>query len=120
MHFVIYLPTSFYSGIAATIIELLQVINEVNSHASLTYEFVSGTLKAQSRSGIIFPSSTKAKRRADVLILVAGLGSAVNSDISLLEDEARRAAPHIQKAQQQGAVIAATCGASYFLAYAGL
>ncbi|HEY5746478.1 MAG TPA: helix-turn-helix domain-containing protein [Chryseolinea sp.] len=120
MHFVVYLPASFYSAMAATIVELLQVINEVNPRASLTYEFVSGTPQAQSRSGLSFPSSTKAKRKADVFVLLAGLGSGINADISQLEEEARKAAPYIKKAQQQGAVIAATCAASYFLAHAGL
>ena len=120
MHFVIYLPTLFYSAIAATIVELLQVINEVNPKASLTHEFVSVSSQAKSRSGISFPSSKKAKRKADVFVLLAGLGSEIDPDIAVLENEARMAAPYIQKAQQQGAIIAATCAASYFLAHAGL
>jgi transcriptional regulator GlxA family with amidase domain len=56
----------------------------------------------------------------DVLILLTGLGSELAPTPALLDVESRRAYPLLKQALKQGAVIAATCGAAYILADAGI
>ncbi|MBS0030697.1 GlxA family transcriptional regulator [Chitinophaga sp. 22321] len=120
MHFVIYLPSGFYAAIAASVVEILQAVNEVNGSEVFTFEFVSKHAHAVSRSAISFNAGTKPAKKADVLILLTGAGAQVTPGIHLLAAEAKQAAPFIKAAQRRGAVIAATCGAPYLLAANGV
>ncbi|HEX6432340.1 MAG TPA: hypothetical protein VF008_31825, partial [Niastella sp.] len=89
MHFVIYLPSGFYSAIASTIVEILQAINEFNKPEPFTFEFVSPYKKAISRSGIVFMAKERPSRKIDVLVLLTGRGAEVTPTRELLDEEAR-------------------------------
>lgn len=120
MHFVIFLPQGFYAAIAATIAETLQAINDQTRPDTITYEFVSSKKHAVSRSGIVFQSNAKPSRKMDVLILLTSLGAEMNPSTKLMKEENEETRPLLKKAQEQGTVIAATCGAAYLLASSGL
>jgi transcriptional regulator GlxA family with amidase domain len=120
VHVVIYLPSAFYAAIAATIIETLAAVNEVSSAKVFSFEFVAKRALAISKSGIRFKASTEPSKKMDVLILLAGAESEIPQTVRLLEQETKRVLPLIERAQRQGSVIAATCGASYLLAGAGI
>lgn len=120
MHFVIYLPSGFYAAIASSLVEVLQAMNTVNESEVFTFEFVSKHAHAVSRSAISFNARTTPSKKADVLILLAGAGAQATPEHHLLALEAKRAAPFIKAAQRHGAIIAATCGASYLLAANGV
>ena len=120
MHVVIYLPSAFYAAIAATIIETLAAVNEVSSAKVFSFEFVAKRALAISKSGIRFKANTEPSKKMDVLILLAGAESEIPQTVRLLEQETKRVLPLIERAQRQGSVIAATCGASYLLAGAGI
>ncbi|HYZ83984.1 MAG TPA: helix-turn-helix domain-containing protein [Bryobacteraceae bacterium] len=116
----IYLPPLFYSGIASSVVETLQVVNDVTGSEAFSFEFVSAQRDVMSRSGICFRAKARASRKIDVLILLAGTGIGTGHTSQLLEEEIARAKPFILCAQRQGAILAATCGASYLLAGLGL
>ena len=120
MHFVIYLPSGFYSAIASTIVEILQAINEFNKPEPFTFEFVSPYKQAVSRSGIVFMAKKRPSQKIDVLVLLTGRGSEVTPTSELLDEEARQAEQLIKTAQKQKALITATCGAAYLLAASGI
>jgi transcriptional regulator GlxA family with amidase domain len=120
MHVVVYLPTAFYSAIASTIVETLQAVNELGRSPAFSYEFVSHEPRAVSRSGIVFRAKTQPSRKMDVLILLAGMKAETARTLRLLEEETIRVTPLIKRAQREGAIIAATCGAAYMLAGSGL
>lgn len=120
MHVAVYLPPQFYSGIASTVVETLQVVNDVSGSEVFTFEFVAAEPGVVSRSGIQFRARPRASRKIDVLILLASTGIGTGHTLQLLEEEIARAKPFILCAQKQCAVIAATCGASYLLAGLGL
>lgn len=120
MHFVIYLPSGFYSAIASTFVEILQAINEFNEPRPFTFEFVSPNKQAVSRSGIIFNTKSRPSKKIDVLVLLSGLGSEAVSMPERLAEEWRIAKPLIKTAQKQQAILAATCGAAYMLAASGI
>lgn len=120
MHFVIYLPSGFYSAIASTFVEILQAINDLNEPKPFTFEFVSPYRQAVSRSGITFNAKNRPSKKIDVLVLLSGLGSEVISTPKLLDEEWRIAKPLIESAQKQQAILTATCGASYMLAASGI
>lgn len=120
MHFVLYLPRNFYAGVAASLIEMIGAINEVSKKEVLTLEVIATGKSARSRSGLTIATQTRTSRKIDVLLLLAGAGAELQPDAGLLKKEYRQASPLIQQAQRNGAILAATCGASFFLAYAGL
>lgn len=120
MHVAVYLPPSFYSGIASSVVETLQVVNDVSGSEAFSFEFVSSQPNAVSRSGICFRAKPRASRKIDVLILLAGTGREASHTVQLLEEEIARARPFVSCARKQRAIIAATCGASYLLAGLGL
>ncbi len=119
MHFVIYIPAGFYAALAATIVEILQATNDITG-SKFTYEFVSPQPEAVSRSGISFTAKRRPSQKMDVLVLLAGIESEPLQTLEVLERETERAAPLIQKALYDNALIAASCGASYLLAANGL
>jgi transcriptional regulator GlxA family with amidase domain len=119
-HITLWLPTSFYSAVASTIVETLQVVNDVSASPVFTYEFVSRARQPVSTTGVRFLSRAKPSRKMDALILLAPPGLDVHQLTQSLDEEARYARPLIQLARGQGASIAALCGASYLLADAGL
>jgi C4-dicarboxylate transporter len=59
----IWLPSSFYSAVASTIVETLQVVNDVRASAVFTYEFVSRTPQPVSTTGIRFSARAKPSRK---------------------------------------------------------
>jgi transcriptional regulator GlxA family with amidase domain len=120
MHVAVYLPPLFYSGIAPSVVETLQVVNDVSGSEAFSFEFVAAQPNVVSRSGICFRTRARASRKIDVLILLAGTGIGTGRTVQLLEEEIARAKPFILCAQKQCAIIAATCGASYLLAGLGL
>jgi transcriptional regulator GlxA family with amidase domain len=120
MHVVLYLPGSFYSAIASAFVETLQAVNDVSGSEVFTFEFVSRTNRARSKSGILFPAKSRPTRPMDVLVLLTGAGTSVLESVKTLEEESERSRSLILLAKRQGALIAATCGASYILANLGL
>jgi transcriptional regulator GlxA family with amidase domain len=120
MHVVVYLSSGFYAAIAATIIETLQAVNSVSGAEVFSFEFVAKRARAVSSSGIRFQASTEPTKKMDVLILLAGAESEAARTIQLLDRETKHVLPLIHEAQRQKSIIAATCGASYFLAGSGI
>jgi transcriptional regulator GlxA family with amidase domain len=120
MHVVVYLSSGFYAAIAATIIETLQAVNSVSGAEVFSFEFVAKRARAVSSSGIRFQASTEPTKKMDVLILLAGAESEAAQTIQLLDRETKHVLPLIHEAQRQKSIIAATCGASYFLAGSGI
>lgn len=119
-HIAIWLPSSFYSAVASTIVETLQVVNDVSSTAVFTYEFLSRTRQPVSTTGIRFSARAQPSRKMDALILLAPPGLDVQQLTRSLDHERQYTRPLIELAQEQRASIAALCGASYLLADAGL
>jgi transcriptional regulator GlxA family with amidase domain len=95
-------------------------VNEVSGAKVFSFEFVAKRALAISKSGIRFKANTEPSKKMDVLILLAGAESEIPQTVRLLEQETKRVLPLIERAQRQGSVIAATCGASYLLAGAGI
>lgn len=120
MHVVLYLPEAFYSAIASTFVETLQAINGVRGDEAFSFEFVSKNDHACSKSGVIYPVKSHPSRKMDVLVLLTGVGLNVMESVCALEEESERAKSLVLLAKRQGALIAATCGASYILAKLGL
>lgn len=120
MHVVVYLPFFFYAGIASTIVETLQAVNEVSGDEVFSFEFVAKHPQVKSKSGITFMASRRPSRKMDVLILLAGLRPDAGATLRLLERESKRVRPLIELAQEQEAIIATTCAAAYLLAATGL
>src|ERR1700751_33920 len=120
MHIVVYLSSGFYAAIAATIIETLQAVNSVSGTKIFSFEFVAKQARAVSKSGIRFNANTTPSKKIDVLILLAGAEAEVAQTIQLLDREMKHVLPRIHQALRQGSIIAATCGASYFLAGSGI
>jgi len=120
MHVVVYLSSGFYAAIAATIIETLQAVNSVSGIKTFSFEFVAKQSRAVSKSGIRFKANTEPSKKIDVLILLAGAEAEAAQTIHLLDRETKHVLPLIHQAQRQGSLIAATCGASYFLAGSGI
>jgi transcriptional regulator GlxA family with amidase domain len=120
MHVVVYLSSGFYAAIAATVIETLQAVNSVSGATIFSFEFVAKQARPVSRSGIRFLAKATPSKKMDVLILLAGAESEAARTIQLLDQETKHVLPLIQDAHRQGSIIAATCGASYFLAGSGI
>jgi transcriptional regulator GlxA family with amidase domain len=124
MHVAIYLPPSFYSAIASTIVETLQAVNSVGASPAFSFEFLSRHSRAVSRSGIVFPAKTKPSHKMDVLMLLAGANAAIDGDarqmLRAMDEEIPHVAPLVDRAVRQDAIIAATCAAPYLLAGAGV
>jgi transcriptional regulator GlxA family with amidase domain len=120
VHVVIWLPSVFYSAVASTIVETLQLVNDVNRSQVFSYEFVSRHSPAVSTIGISFPAKPRASRKMDLLLLVAVPGLELPDLLRTLDSESKYARPVIALARRQDAVIAAHCGASYLLAGSGM
>lgn len=120
IHVAIWLPASFYSAVAATLVEMLELVNALRREPAFTFEFVARAAVAAASSGIAFPARPQPTAPVDVLVLLAMPGLNVPEMLRALAEESGHARPLIDQAQQQGAIIAAHCGATYFLADAGL
>jgi AraC family transcriptional regulator, transcriptional activator FtrA len=120
VHVVIWLPSNFYSAVAATMAEMLELVNTVRRAPVFSVEFVSRQPAATATTGIRFPTRRASSRPIDVLILLAMPGLAVPELVRALETETPHALRLIEQARLRGAIIAAHCGASYFLAASGL
>jgi transcriptional regulator GlxA family with amidase domain len=119
IHVVIWFPGSFYSAVAATIVEILELVNDLRRSKTFTFEFVSNDSPARSTSGITFPASGAPSRKMDVLILLAMPGIHVPNLLRALEAETAESNQIIGLAKHDGAVIAAHCGGCYLLASSG-
>jgi transcriptional regulator GlxA family with amidase domain len=119
MHFVIYLPEFFYAAVASSIAEVLEAVNDLSGKSVVSHEFISKRSSCISRSGIRFRATREPTKAMDVLILLAGMQPSEAETVRLLERDAREVRPLIEQARMQDARIAATCGASYFLADSG-
>lgn len=117
---VIWLPSAFYSAVAATLAEMFELLNLIEGEERIAVEFVSAASPATSQSGVSFPCKAAPSGKMDALILLANPGLPGPDLMRLLERESRSAATIIEMAQRQKAIIAGHCGASYFLADAGL
>ena len=120
IHVVIWLPSTFYSAVAAALVEMFELVNAIRRAPAFSFEFVSRRADATSTSGITFAAKPEPSRRMDALVLLAMPGLLVPELLRALEAESQYAKPLIAKAQRDDAIIAAHCGASYFLAEAGL
>jgi transcriptional regulator GlxA family with amidase domain len=120
VHIVIYLPFNFYSAIASTIVETFQAVTGVNPARSFSFEFISKQPRAVSKSGIIFPTRRRPSRKMDILFLLAGVKADIPGTLQLLDEESARVKGLIDLARKQQTIIAATCGATWLLASAGL
>jgi transcriptional regulator GlxA family with amidase domain len=119
IHVVIWLPTTFYSVVAATLVEMFELVNTIRREAIFSFEFVARQAAASTSSGIVFPTLRKPSRPMDVLILLAMPGLNVPELLDALDKESRHAKPMLALARRDGAIIAAHCAASYFLADGG-
>ncbi|RWQ36616.1 MAG: helix-turn-helix domain-containing protein [Mesorhizobium sp.] len=120
LHAVIWLPSTFYSAVAATLVEMFELVNTIRGAPAISFEFVARQADATTTPGISFHTRRKPSQRMDLLILLAMPGMQIPELVAALEEESRHAAPLIASAQRDGAIIAAHCGAGYFLADAGL
>ncbi|MGK9165611.1 helix-turn-helix domain-containing protein [Inquilinus limosus] len=120
IHVAIWLPASFYSAVAATLVETLELVNALRREPAFSFEFVARAAMAAATSGIAFPAKPEPTAPVDVLVLLAMPGLNVPEMLQALAEESGHARPLIDQARQQGAIIAAHCGAAYFLADAGL
>jgi transcriptional regulator GlxA family with amidase domain len=120
IHVVFWLPGRFYSAVAATLVEMLEIASLVRGTPGFSFEFVSRKPNPESTSGMSFPSRVKPSKPADVLVLLGTPGLQVAELVRSLAAESAHAAPHIVAARRRKALIAAHCSASYYLADAGL
>jgi transcriptional regulator GlxA family with amidase domain len=120
VHIVIWLPIAFYSAVAATLAEMFELVNTIRREDVLSFEFVSRQPDAKASAGISFATRPEPSRPMDALILLAVPGIQLPDLLRDLEQESRHARPLIALAAASDAIIAAHCGASYFLAEAGL
>ncbi|TGQ45851.1 MULTISPECIES: helix-turn-helix domain-containing protein [unclassified Mesorhizobium] len=120
VHAVIWLPSTFYSAVAATLVEMFDLVNTIRGAPAISFEFVARQADATTTPGISFHTRREPSRRMDLLILLAMPGMQVPELVAALEEESRHARPLISRARRERAIIAAHCGAGYFLADAGL
>ncbi len=118
-HVVIWLPVSFYSAVASTFVEILELVNSIKRAKVFSFEFVSKSSPSSSTSGISFSSSISPSRKMDVLVLLAMPGLDVPQLVRALESESKYSKPIIALAQRQDAIIAAHCGGCFLLAGSG-
>lgn len=119
IHVVIWLPATFYSAVAATLVEMFELVNTIRRAEIFSFEFVSRQAAASPSSGIVFQTLKAPSRPMDVLILLAVPGLNVSELLGSLADESRHAEPILAMAKRDDAIIAAHCSASYFLAEGG-
>jgi transcriptional regulator GlxA family with amidase domain len=119
IHVVIWLPTNFYSAVASTLVEMLELVNDIKRAKVFSFEFVSRRSPSRSTTGISFSSRINPSRKMDVLILLAMPGLDVPELVRALDNESRYSRPIIALAQKQGAIVAAHCGGCFLLADSG-
>jgi AraC family transcriptional regulator, transcriptional activator FtrA len=120
IHVAIWLPSTFYSAVAATLVEIFELVNAIRRAPAFSFEFVSRRARAVATSGIAFDARPRPSRVMDVLILLAMPGLDVPALLRALAAESPDTRALLARAQRNDAIIAAHCGASYFLADAGL
>jgi transcriptional regulator GlxA family with amidase domain len=120
MHFGLFLPHTFYSGVASAIAEILQLVRQVDPGSDITWEYLSPRRRAVSKIGTIFPARRVPSRKLDVLILHAGAAPEIPETMELLAKQSRQARPYLARAARDGAIIAGTCSAAYFMADCGI
>jgi transcriptional regulator GlxA family with amidase domain len=120
IHVVIWFPATFYSAVAATIVEMLQLVNDIRRSEAFSFEFVASTSPARSTTGISFQTTPSPSRKIDVLILLAMPGLDVATLVRALHAEGEASERMIRIARRDRAIIAAHCGGCYLLASSGL
>ncbi|WP_027061732.1 hypothetical protein [Mesorhizobium loti] len=100
VHVVIWLPSTFYSAVAATLVEMFDMVNTIRREQVLSFEFVARQPDAATTPGISFQTKREPSRRMDVLILLAMPGMQIPELVTSLEEESRHAAPIIARAQR--------------------
>jgi transcriptional regulator GlxA family with amidase domain len=119
-HVVVWFPSTFYSAVAATIVEMLQLVNDLRRSEAFSFEFVASRSPATSTTGISFHTKARPSQKMDVLILLAMPGLEVPELLKALEEEGEASRRIIALAKQDQAIIAGHCGGCYLLANAGL
>ncbi|TIQ01422.1 MAG: hypothetical protein E5X61_37470, partial [Mesorhizobium sp.] len=109
VHAVIWLPSTFYSAVAATLVEMFELVNTIRGAPAISFEFVARQADATTTPGISFHTRREPSQRMDLLILLAMPGMQIPELVAALEEESRHAAPIIASAQRDGAIIAAHC-----------
>lgn len=120
MHFGLFLPDTFYAGVASANAEILQLVQELGPRSGVTWEYLSASPSAVSNIGTVFPARRTPSRKLDVLILFAGAEREIPDTLNLLARQSRQAQPYLARATRDDAIIAATCSAAYFLAEYGV
>jgi transcriptional regulator GlxA family with amidase domain len=120
VHVALWLPERFYSAVAATMVEMFELVNRIRREQSISFEFISRHPSPDSTAGISFRVRTRPSRKMDALILLATPGLDAPELVRTLDREQQHANPIIALARRQGALIAAHCGGSYLLAGSGL
>ena len=120
IHVAIWLPKKFYAAVAATLVEIFELVNTLRRKEVFSFEFIAGDAQPVTSAGVSFKARKKASRRPDVLIILAVPGMDMADLLVDLDKESRNVVPLIKQAFREGAILAAHCSASYFLAKAGL
>jgi AraC family transcriptional regulator, transcriptional activator FtrA len=99
---------------------MFELVNTLRGDHAVSLEYLGAAQQAVAQSGISFPTRQSPSRPVDALIALAVPGM---ERVKLREDldrESRQVRPLLLDAAHNGAVIAAHCSASWFLADAGM
>ncbi len=119
-HVAIWLPRRFYAAVAATLAEMFELVNTVRGEAVFSIEYLGAADRAVAESGIAFPTRATPVRSPDVVIALAVPGLDRDALVADLDRESAVVAPLLDGARRSGAIVAAHCSASWFLADAGM
>lgn len=119
-HVAIWLPPKFYAAVAATLVEMFELVNKLQGQPLFSIEYLGVSDLAVTETGIAFPTLQTPSRPVDVLIVLAVPGMERAELIADLDRESASIRPLLLEAMASGALIAAHCSASWFLADAGI
>ncbi|TIV02333.1 MAG: hypothetical protein E5W00_22310, partial [Mesorhizobium sp.] len=71
VHAVIWLPSTFYSAVAATLVEMFELVNTIRGAPAISFEFVARQADATTAPGISFVTRREPSQRMNLLILLA-------------------------------------------------
>ncbi|MGX9142795.1 hypothetical protein [Mesorhizobium sp. 128a] len=87
LHAVIWLPSTFYSAVAATLVEMFDLVNTIRGAPAISFEFVARQADATTTPGISFHTRREPSQRMDLLILLAMPGMQVPELVAALAQE---------------------------------
>lgn len=119
-HIAIWLPSFFYAAVAATLAEMFTLVNTIRGDSIFSVEFLGSADQAVAESGIFFPTQRRPSRRVDAFVILAVPGLPSRQLTADLDRESGLVRPNLTQASENGAIIAAHCSASWFLADAGM